>query len=328
MKSITRLLLLLSALGIFWVALPQDCPAALVWRKGEGWNWEREGMALANNPKEQLDIARKLQEQKKYSVAVTAYRRVIVRWPTSFSTQEARLGLAQCLAQLNYLLKASKEYQNLIEKHPNSPYFETALQAQYDLGCRFLNGEKHKVWGLHIFNGLEKSVEVFEQVIKNGPYSKLGPAAQFRIGLTYEKEKDNIAAVHAYEKLLERYPKDPLAEDAQFQIGWAYKAEAQRAEYDQNNANQAIAAFNDFLIRYPTSPKADQAKTWRAELKQEQSKGLFQVAHFYEKNKNYRAALVYYNEILAQNPRSDWANQAQRKLVLLAPLAKLQPPPK
>ena len=328
MKSITRLLLFLSAIGMFWIALPQDCPAALVWRKGEGWNWEREGMATANNPKEQLDIARKLQEQKKYSDAVTAYRRVIVRWPTSFSTQEARLGLAQCLAQLNYLLKASKEYQNLIEKHPNSPYFDTALQAQYDLGCRFLNGEKHKVWGLHIFNGLEKAVEVFEQVIKNGPYSKLGPAAQFRIGLAYEKEKDNIAAVHAYEKLLERYPKDALAEDAQFQIGWAYKAEAQRAEYDQNNANQAIAAFNDFLIRYPTSPKANQAKEWRAELKQEQSKGLFQIAHFYEKNKNYRAALVYYNEILAQNPRSDWANQAQRKLVLLAPLAKQQPPSK
>ena len=121
MKSLTRLLLFLSAIGIFWIALPQDCPAALVWRKGEGWNWERDGMALANNPKEQLDIARKLQEQKKYSVAVTAYRRVIARWPTSFSTQEARLGLAQCLAQLNYLLKASKEYQNLIEKHPNSP---------------------------------------------------------------------------------------------------------------------------------------------------------------------------------------------------------------
>ena len=328
MKSIMRLLLLLGAIGMFWAALPQECPAALVWRKGEGWSWEREGLTIANNPKEQLDIARKLQEQKKYSVAVTAYRRVIIRWPTSFSTQEARLGLAQCLAQLNYLLKASKEYQNLIEKHPNSPYFETALQAQFDLGCRLLNGEKHKVWGLHIFNGLEKSVEIFEQVIKNGPYSKLGPAAQFRIGLAYEKEKDNIAAVHSYEKLLERYPKDPLAEDAQFQIGWAYKAEAQRAEYDQNNANQAIAAFNDFLVRYPNSPKATQAKEWRAELKQEQSKGLFQIAHFYEKNKNYRAALVYYNEILAQNPRSDWANQAQRKLVSLAPLAKQQPPPK
>ena len=320
--------MLLGAIGMFWLALPQDCPAPLVWRKGEGWSWEREGMTVANNPKDQLEIARNFQAQKKYDDAVTAYRRVVTRWPTSYSCQEARLGLAQSLTQLNYLYKAFKEYQNLIEKHPNSPHFDTAMQAQFDLANRFLNGEKHKVWRLRIFNGLEKAVEIYEQIVKNGPFSKFGPPAQFRIGLAYEKQKDNVAAVHAYEKLLERYPKDPLAEAAQFQIGWAYHSEAQRAEYDQNNANQAIAAFKDFLVRYPASPKAEQTRQLLAELKQEQSKGLFQVGRFYEKNKNYRAALIYFNEVIEQNPRSDWANQAQRKITLLAPLAKQQPAPK
>ena len=319
---------MLGAIGMFWLALPQDCPAPLVWRKGEGWSWEREGMTVANNPKDQLEIARNFQAQKKYDDAVTAYRRVVTRWPTSYSCQEARLGLAQSLTQLNYLYKAFKEYQNLIEKHPNSPHFDTAMQAQFDLANRFLNGEKHKVWRLRIFNGLEKAVEIYEQIVKNGPFSKFGPPAQFRIGLAYEKQKDNVAAVHAYEKLLERYPKDPLAEAAQFQIGWAYHSEAQRAEYDQNNANQAIAAFKDFLVRYPASPKAEQTRQLLAELKQEQSKGLFQVGRFYEKNKNYRAALIYFNEVIEQNPRSDWANQAQRKITLLAPLAKQQPAPK
>ena len=320
--------MLLGAIGMFWLALPQECPAPLVWRKGEGWSFEREGITIANNPKDQLDIGRKFQEQKNYDPAITAYRRVIFRWPTSFSCQEARLGLAQCLTQLDFLYKAFKEYQNLIEKHPNSPHFDTALQAQYDIGCRFLNGAKHKIWRFRIFSGYDKAVEVFEQIIKNGPFSKFGPASQFRIGLAYEKQKDNIAAVHAYEKLLDRYPKDPLAEDAQFQIGWAYKSEAQRAEYDQNNANQAIVAFNDFLVRYPNSAKAEQAKELRAELKQEQSKGLFTIAHFYEKNKNYRAAIIYYNDVIEQNSRSDWANQAQRKIAVLAPLAKQQPPAK
>jgi len=313
------------AIGMFWLALPQDCPAPLIWRKGEGWSWEREGMTVANNPKDQLEIARSFQARKQYDNAVTAYRRVVTRWPTSFSCQEARLGLAQSLTQLNYLYKAFKEYQNLIEKHPNSPHFDTALQAQFDLANRFLNGEKHKIWRLRIFNGLDKAVEIYEQIVKNGPFSKFGPAAQFHIGLAYEKEKDNIAAVHAYEKLLDRYPKDPLAEEAQFQIGWAYHSEAQRAEYDQNNANQAIAAFKDFLVRYPASPKAEHARQLLAELKQEQSKGLFQIGRFYEKNKNYRAAVIYFNEVIEQNPRSDWANQAQRKITLLAPLAKQQP---
>ena len=323
MKLITRLLLL-CAIGIFFV-LPHDCPAALVWHKGEGWSWEREGVTVANNPKDQLDIARSLEAKKNYDDAATAYRRVIRRWPTSFSCQEARLGLAKCLTQMNYLYKAAKEYQNLIEKHPNSPHFEDALQGQYDIACRFLNGEKHKIWRLRFFSGFGKAVEIFEQIIKDAPYSKFGPASQFRIGLAYEKEKDNVAAVHAYEKLLERYPKDPIAEDAQFQIGWAYRSEAKRAEYDQNNANQAIAAFKDFLVRFPNSTKAEQVRQLCADLKQEQSRGLFQIGHYYEKNKNYRAALIYFNEVIEQNPRSDWANQAQLKITALAPLAKQQP---
>ena len=53
------------AIGIFFV-LPHDCPAALVWHKGEGWSWEREGVTVANNPKDQLDIARGLEAKKNY----------------------------------------------------------------------------------------------------------------------------------------------------------------------------------------------------------------------------------------------------------------------
>jgi outer membrane protein assembly factor BamD len=304
------------------VVLPQEAPAPLIWRKGEGWAFEKEGGPIANSPKEQLEIGRKYQEAKKYDEAITAYRRVITRWPTSFASQDARLGLAECLVEIDYLYKGFREYQNLIEKHPGSPHFETVLERQYEIGVRFLTGAKHRIWRFRVFNGLDKSVEVFEKVVKNGPYSKVGPKAQFGIGQAYERQKDNISAVRAYEKVLERYPKLPIAEEAQFQIGAAYQAEAQRAEYDQNNANQAIAAFTEFLVRYPQSARVEDAQNRRAGLKQEQSKGLFQIAEFYEKRQNPKAASIYYNEVIEQNPRSDWANQAQKKLTELAALTK------
>jgi outer membrane protein assembly factor BamD len=318
MRTTTRFVLFTLLVAVFCLILPQRCPAPLVWRKGEGWTYERTGMQTANTPKEQLDIGRRFQEKKDYGHAVAAYRRVIARWPTSLATQDARLGLAESLTQLGYLYKAFKEYQNLIDKHPNSPHFDTVLERQYEIGSRFLAGEKNRVWWFRIFSGLGKAGEVFERVVKNGPYSKVGPDAQFRIGLVFEKQKDYISAVHAYDKLLERYPKLPLAETAQFEIGWAYRQEAARSEYDQNNANQAIASFSDFLLRYPNSRMSARAEELRTELKQEQSRGLFQIGQFYEKNKNYKAASIYYNEVIEQNPKSDWANTAQRRITALA----------
>jgi outer membrane protein assembly factor BamD len=292
----------------------------LIWRKGEGWSYERHGITTAKNPKEQLELARSLQAQKRYGDAITAYRRLVRRWPTAFAVEEGRLGLAESLSAVGYHYKAHLEYQNLITKHPNSAHFETALQRQFEIGKRFLGGERHKVLGLKIFPSIEKAIEVFEQIVKNAPYGKIGAQAQFQIGQAYEKQKDYLAAVRAYEKVLERYPDDPMAEKSQFQIGLAYRKEAARAEYDQNAANQAIAAFSDYSTRYPRNENTAKADQYRVALKEEQSKGLFRVAQFYEKNKNYKSALIYYNEVIAQNPKSDWAANAQKKILQLKQL--------
>jgi len=319
MRPTHNIAVLLCLIATFVLALPVRCPAPLIWRPGEGWSFEREGVTTANTPQDQLALAKALQAKKDYGNALSAYRRVIRRWPTSSAAQEARLGLGESLCGLQYYYKAYKIYQDLIEKNPGSPYFDTAIQREYEIANLFLAGEKHKVWHLKIFPALDKAVEIFEKIVKNGPYSKVGPDSQFKIGLAYEKQKEYISAVHAFEKVLERYPDYPLAEDAQFQIGWAYKQEAGRAEYDQDTANQAIAAFDDFLIRYPGSSKGTTAQDLLVSLKQEQSKGLFQVGQFYEKRKNYKAALIYYNEVIEQNPKSNWADTAQKKVAMLTP---------
>ena len=318
-RTTKRFLALACLVVLFCLALPTNCPAPLIWRKGEGWSYERAGVTAANSPKEQLAYGKQLQEQKRYGDALSAYRRLIRRWPTSSAVQDARMGSAECLTALGYYYKAFKEYQQMIEKNPNSPYFDTALHRQFEIGNLFLAGERVKVMGLRLFSGLDKAVEVYEQVVKNGPFSDVGPQAQFRIGLVYEKQKDYLSAVHAYEKFLERYSNNSLAEEAQFETGWAYSREAKRAEYDQDMANKAIGAFDDFLVRYPNSPKAARAEEMRTSLKQEQAQGLFHIGEFYEKRKNVKAALIYYNAVIEQDPRSNWANRAQQKVTMLTP---------
>ena len=316
-----KFVVVLLSFMVFSFLMPIQCPAPLIWRKGEGWSWEHAGITTAANPVDQLKLAQGLQAKKDYRSAIDAYRRVIRRWPQSSSTQDARFGLAECLSAIGYHYQAFKEYQQLIEKHPNTSHFDTVLQRQFEIGNLFLAGERQKAWGVRWFPSTERTIEIFEKIVKNGPYSPVAPEAQFRIGLTYEKEKDYIAAVHAYEKILERYAKSPLAERAQFQIGYAYKQESQRSEYDQNAANQAISAFDDFLLRYPSSDKVPIAQQYQTALKEEQAKGLFSIGKFYEQNKQYKSALIYYNDVIEKNPSSGWAVQAKGKVAKLTPLS-------
>ncbi|MCX7886940.1 MAG: outer membrane protein assembly factor BamD, partial [Verrucomicrobiae bacterium] len=117
MKNCSRTLRVLLLVGMLCVLLPTECPAPLVWRKGEGWSYERYGMPVAKTPREQLELARNFHANKQYGEAIAAYRRLIRRWPTAFAVEEARLGLAECLSALDYHYKAFLEYQNLIAKH-------------------------------------------------------------------------------------------------------------------------------------------------------------------------------------------------------------------
>ena len=302
---------------MFTIVLVPDCPAPLIWRKGEGWSYEKGGVTTGKNPAEQLELARQLQAKKLYDDAATAYRRLLRRWPTSAAAADARIGLAECLGARGYHYKAFLEYQQLIEKHPNTERFDEILQREFEIGNLFFAGEKHKVWKLKVFPALDKAIEIFGKVVKNGPYSAVAPQAQFRLGLALEKQKDYIGAVHAYEKLLERYPNHAQAEAAQYQIGCAYSLEASRAEYDQEAANQAIAGFEDFLTSYPQSDKVPLAEQRRDALKLDQARGLFRIGQFYEKKKEYKAALIYYNEVIEQNPKSDWATAAKDKVARL-----------
>src|SRR5512135_3094642 len=80
--------------------LAPNCPAPLVWTKGEGWRYERSGIPMGKNPKEQLQIAREWQAKKEFRQAIDAYRRLIGKWPTAYSVADARMGLAECLSAI------------------------------------------------------------------------------------------------------------------------------------------------------------------------------------------------------------------------------------
>jgi len=321
-----KLFLLFAAVVFLAFAFSPSCPAALVWRPGEGWTYEKGGVTTAKTPQEQLELGKKYQSDKDYDPAISAYRRLIRRWPTAYATQEGRLHLGECLSALGFHYKAYLEYQNLIKKTPNSEFLETALQREFEIGNLFLSGEKHKVWRFKIFSGYDKAVEIFEQIVKTAPFGKLGADAQLRLGMTYEKMKQYPEAVMAYEKLVERYPQNPLAETAQFAIGVAYGKQARSADYDATAANKAITAFQDYLIRYPKNDRVPDVEKQLVGLKQEQGRGLFNIGEFYEKQGNTKAAAIYYNEVIAQNPKSSWGVAAQEKVAQLTPLSPTPAP--
>lgn len=60
---------------------------------------------------------------------------------------------------------------------------------------------------------------MFEDIVKNAPFSAYAPLSEFNAGVAMEKNLKYPEAIAAYETVLTKYPSDPSAADAQYQIG-------------------------------------------------------------------------------------------------------------
>src|SRR4029077_3337669 len=128
-----------------------------------------------------------------------------------------------------------------------------------------------------------------------------------------EKQGKDPEAINAYQTVVTKYPNDPVAADAQYQIGFVYLKQS-RAAYDRAAANRAREAFEDFVARYPNSEKLPQAKDNLKSLQTRDTQGAYEIGRFYDKQKNYKAAVIYYNETIKQEAGSPNADLPKKRI--------------
>ena len=162
----------------------------------------------------------------------------------------------------------------------------------------------------------DRTIKYYNQIVKSGPYSSVGPQAQMNIGAAQENKwvKDYPEAAHAYERVADRYSDQPIAGEALFKAGQAYLKQASTAEYDQSVSAQAIATFSDFNTLFPEHEKGAEAKSAITSLRTEQARGSYQIARYYEKRSRWEGAQIYFNEVLIKDPDSKLAEEARRRI--------------
>ena len=319
--------------AVFLLAFAVRSPAPLVYRPGEGWDYEVPGEVTGAwrklTAKAQLEVAQAAFDKKDYSLARRAADRTVKQWPFSDVAPQAQYLLARCDEETHKDERAFKEYQKLIEKYPKSANYNEILERQFAICNRFLNGERFKLWNtIPTLASMEKTVKLYEGVIKNGPYSEVAPQAQMNIGAAREKQtrlfNENeplIQAAKAYDIAADRYRDRPkIASDATFKAGLAYDKQARNAEYDQSTAGRAIDTFQDFKTLFPNDPRVAEGDRLIADLKNEQARGNYQIARFYEHGNHWRSALVYYNEVVIKGPKSPYAAISLQRIAELKKL--------
>src|SRR5213594_3810031 len=312
MQFVIRVFLVLAAAVLL---LPEPGVGSVVFQPGKKAKFVPPGEEeMSGDAAELFQIAQSAEKEGNIKRAIKAYKSLIKHHPKDALAPGALYRSAQLQEQLHIYTPAAESFLQLVERYPSSPHFEEAIEAQFRIGEIYLNGKKLKVLGIPVASALDRAVTTFANVVRTAPYGKYTARAQFDIGLAREKQGANDAALQAYQAVVDKFPNEPIAVDAQYQIGYIWFTAARTGTKDIAAVSNARTAFQDFLFHYPNSEKAAQARANLELLERKQTSGSYEVAKFYDKQKYYRAAVIYYNEVIRQQPGSAESDRAKKRI--------------
>jgi outer membrane protein assembly factor BamD len=250
-----------------------------------------------------LQQGRDLEAAGSTSRAVATYREVVKKYPVSKSAAAAQFRIAQLLEESGNLSRAFDAYKDFVEGYPQASEFDQAANAQLAIADDFMKRKRY-----------ERADEMYGALLGSAPYAKFAPAAQFKLGQSLESRNENARAIAAYQVVLDRYASSDYADDALYQIGYVQLTEARSRSQDLSDAIEAKNTFEEFLMEYPNSEKAAQARDNLDRMSGRESSDLYRIAQFYDRNSDFRAAVIYYSELVRRQSGSDQAKSANERI--------------
>jgi outer membrane protein assembly factor BamD len=105
------------------------------------------------------------------------------------------------------------------------------------------------------------------------------------------------------------YPYGKHDEEANFLAAMCDYYSSPRAELDQQNTRNAVEGFVLFLNKYPTSPRAEDAKKYMKELRDRLSEKSYVSAKLYYEMNQYKAAVTALANSLKEYPETKYREE-------------------
>lgn len=265
-----------------------------------------------------------LENSGKSGSALKVFRRIVRTYELTTAAPKAQFHIGHILEQSGDYPAAFKAYSDYTTKYPRGTDFDAVIEAQFNIAKMYLGGKKTKVLGVPVAPSYHRSEEMFLDIVKRAPFHRLAPMAQFNVGQALEKQNKPTEAIAAYQDVVTRYSGDAVANDAQYQLSYVQYRMAQDGSYDQAARSKARESFEEFVNRNPRNEKIPQARENIKSLTGAELKSTMDIAKFYDKTKNYKAAFVYYNELIRNAPGSTESDQARKRIEELKGIAGVE----
>jgi outer membrane protein assembly factor BamD len=147
--------------------------------------------------------------------------------------------------------------------------------------------------------------EFFKQVTETYTQSSYRPDAKLGIGDTYLGEgtaEALVLAINEYREFLSFYPTNRRADYAQFKLGMAHFRQMRGPQRDQTETREAVKELQTFVDRYPNSNLIQEGTAKLREAKDRLDESNYLVGYFYYRQRWYPGAIDRFRQVLKEDP--------------------------
>ncbi len=301
--------------------------ADLVWSAEQGW--QVDGGVLApvlgeginvENALHGMNVAQVAMDEGDYSKALNIYLLITGDYPDSMFAPEAFYQMGIAYTKKHMFTEANKAFQTIIKRYPNYPKYNQVVAGQFNIAYAVQNGENPYLWGwLPWFRDENEAIKIYEEVVRNYPYSEYAQMALMNISVLAERNNKTEIAIDALDRLISSYPQSIFVPDAYLQLAKTYRNTVDGPAYDQANSKHAISFYSDYLLLFPNGSEIAHVEKGLEVMEDTVARSrLIMGDFFYYYRNDAKAAAIFYNETITQAPKSPAAEEAKEMLRLLA----------
>lgn len=145
----------------------------------------------------------------------------------------------------------------------------------------------------------------FIQIVDGYPQSPFRPDAKLGVGdahLGQGTAESLVLAANEFREFLTFYPTNPRADYAQYKLAMSHFEQMRAPERDQSETRTALAEFDVFFQKFPTSALTPEVKqNWRI-ARDRLSRASYLVGLHYYRVRWYPGAIDRFREVLKEDP--------------------------
>lgn len=184
-----------------------------------------------------------------------------------------------------------------------SPY-QKALKSE-DPAVKYPMAEK-----MYDNKKYQKAIRLFEQI---APSYRGKPQAEkmfYMYAQSYFKSKQFYLAGYQFESFSNAYPRSEKVEEAAFLSALCYSKLSPKFSLDQVDTYKSIDKMQRFIDNYPNSEYMPEANRVIKELREKLEKKAFEIAKQYNTIRDYKAALVVFDNFIIEHPGTPFKEDA------------------